>query len=209
MCSPVTSRLTKDQYDVLNAIVLKKMATFDAVERATDRGEPAIADAISDLVAAGLVVDIGGSLLPTDPAADALVADAEFAYASLREDPAVLQSADKFDSINSAFLKVMSDWQLVPLGDRTVANDHSDAEYDGKVIDRIDKLVSRLSPVLAAFAEHDGRFTCYRRRFDEALTKVDQGQTDFVSAPTVDSVHNVWFEFHEDLLRSLGRERVE
>jgi len=201
--------MTKDQYDVLNAIVLKKMATFGAVERATGREEPVIADVVRDLVAAGLVVDIGGSLLPTDPAADALVSDADFTYASLREDPAVLQSADKFDPINSAFLKVMSDWQLVPLGDRTVANDHSDAEYDGKVIDRIDRLVSRLSPVLAAFASHDGRFTCYQQRFDEALAKVDQGQTDFVSAPTVDSVHNVWFEFHEDLLRSLGRARVE
>jgi len=25
----------------------------------------------------------------------------------------------------------------------------------------------------------------------------------------MDSVHNIWFEFHEDLLRTLGRERVE
>jgi hypothetical protein len=205
----VTTDLTKDQYDVLNAIVLKKMASFEAVERATGRQESEIAAVAGDLAAAGLVVDIGGSFLPTDPATGALVAEAESLYASLREDPAVLQSADKFEPINSAFLKVMSDWQLVPLGDSTVANDHSDAEYDGKVVDRIDKLVSRLSPILAAFAGHDGRFACYQQRFDEALAKVDQDRTEFVSAPTVDSVHNVWFEFHEDLLRSLGRERVE
>jgi hypothetical protein len=205
----VTTEMTKDQYDALNAIVLKKMATSEAVERATGRDEAKIAAVVADLVASGLVVDVGGSFLPTDPAADALGASAATTYASLREDAEVLQAADKFEPINSAFLKVMSDWQLVPLGDKTVANDHSDTEYDSKIIDRIDKLVSRLAPVLTAFAGHDTRFDCYRQRFDEALAKVDQGRTDFVSAPTVDSVHNVWFEFHEDLLRSLGRTRVE
>ncbi|MCW2867346.1 MAG: hypothetical protein JWR20_1534 [Marmoricola sp.] len=205
----MTVDLTKDQYDVLNAVVLKKMATLEAVERATGRAGREIAHVVSDLAAAGLVVDIGDSFLPTDVATDALVAEAATLYAPMREDPAVLASADKFEPINSAFLKVMSDWQLVPLGDRTVANDHSDAEYDSKVVDRIDKLVGRLSPVLATFATHDARFARYQERFDEALAKVDQDRTEFVSAPTVDSVHNVWFEFHEDLLRSLGRARVE
>jgi hypothetical protein len=205
----VTTTLTKDQYDVLNAVVLKKMATLDAVERATGHEESVVAAVLADLVASDHVVDIGGSFLPTDTAGEALVAEAATRYAALRDDAAVLHAADKFEPINSTFLKVMSAWQLVPLGDGTVANDHSDADYDAKVVDRIDKLVSRLAAVLTTFAGYDGRFACYQQRFDEALVKVDQGQPEFVSAPTVDSVHNVWFEFHEDLLRSLGRARVE
>jgi hypothetical protein len=41
------------------------------------------------------------------------------------------------------------------------------------------------------------------------MRKVDEGDTAYVSTPTVDSVHNVWFEFHEDLLRTMGRARKE
>jgi hypothetical protein len=205
----VSTRLTKEQYDVLNAIVLKKMATPQAIERATGRTEGETSAVAAAVVAAGLVVDLGGSYLPTDAAADVLAADADVYYHDLREDPAVGAAADRFEPINSAFLKAMSDWQLVPLGDGAVANDHSDAEYDGKVVDRVDKLVNRLGPVLATFSGHDPRFACYEHRFVEAMTKIDQGQVDYLSAPTVDSVHNVWFEFHEDLLRCLARARVE
>ena len=38
---------------------------------------------------------------------------------------------------------------------------------------------------------------------------IDAGRHELVSSPMVDSVHNVWFEFHEDLLRTLGRARKE
>lgn len=205
----MSSSMTKLQYDVLNALVLKKMATLEAVEDATGRSEDEVASACGELLAGELVVDLGGTYLPTDRAEPALVATAPDFYADLREDGSVSVAADRFETINTAFLKAMSDWQQVPVGDGTVANDHADPDYDGKVIDRIDKLVTRLGPVLQPFQEHDDRFGRYVERFATALTKVDQGQTDFVSTPTVDSVHNVWFEFHEDLLRSLGRERVE
>jgi hypothetical protein len=36
---------------------------------------------------------------------------------------------------------------------------------------------------------------------------VDQGRREFVCKPTLDSVHNIWFEFHEDILAVLGRPR--
>jgi hypothetical protein len=36
---------------------------------------------------------------------------------------------------------------------------------------------------------------------------VDAGDASFVVTPTKDSVHNVWFEFHEDILSVLGRPR--
>ena len=42
-----------------------------------------------------------------------------------------------------------------------------------------------------------------------AMGEVDSGRHDYVSSPTLNSVHTVWFEFHEDLLRTLGRDRTE
>jgi hypothetical protein len=111
--------------------------------------------------------------------------------------------------VNAQFLTTMSAWQQVDVGGRKVANDHSDSEYDDKVISRLDKLVARLTPLLDALADHDARFATYARRFAAAIEAVDAGQHALISSPTMDSVHNIWFEFHEDLLRTLGRERTE
>jgi hypothetical protein len=41
------------------------------------------------------------------------------------------------------------------------------------------------------------------------VTAVDTGEHDLVASPMADSIHNIWFEFHEDLLRTLGRTRAE
>ncbi|MGI3780466.1 MAG: hypothetical protein ACRYG2_06770, partial [Janthinobacterium lividum] len=51
------------------------------------------------------------------------------------------------------------------------------------------------------------RYERYADRLDTALQRVDEGDVAFVTSPTVDSVHNVWFEFHEDILTVLGRPR--
>ena len=111
--------------------------------------------------------------------------------------------------MNAQFLVTMSSWQQTDVGGRKVTNDHSDAEYDDKVITRLDKLVQRLGPLLDALAGHDPRFGAYPRRFAVAMEGIDAGRHELVSSPTTDSVHNIWFEFHEDLLRTLGRERTE
>ena len=85
----------------------------------------------------------------------------------------------------------------------------ADAEYDDKIIGRIDKLVARLDPLIDALAAHDPRFARYATRFAAATGQIDAGRHEYVSSPTLDSVHTVWFEFHEDLLRTLGRDRTE
>ena len=70
--------------------------------------------------------------------------------------------------------------------------------------------MQRLSPLIDALAGHDPRFAVYLERFDAAMAaRSTPGAIEFVSSPTADSVHNVWFEFHEDLLRTLGRARKE
>lgn len=201
--------LAKTDYDVLNAVALKKMATAPTIAEACglDIGETEAA--LGRLAGHGLVAAAGGAALPADAAEPALAESAARFYADLREDPLLGDLAERFDTINRHFLKTMSSWQLIDVGGRKIANSHTDSAYDDKVIARLARLVGQLAPLLSALADHDGRFAHYQRRFTTAVSAVDQGQHDLVSSPTADSIHNIWFEFHEDLLRTLGRARAE
>jgi hypothetical protein len=201
--------LDKADYDVLNVVALKKMASAPTIATDTGSDPAAVAAVLTRLVGQGLVIVAGDAALPTDEAEPALAAAAAQYYAVVRNDPALGELVDRFETVNSQFLTTMSSWQQIDVGGRKVANDHTDSEYDDKVISRLDKLVQRLGPLLDALAGHDTRFAAYPRRFAASLETIDAGQHDFVSSPTKDSLHNIWFEFHEDLLRTLGRERKE
>ncbi|MDF3281141.1 MULTISPECIES: hypothetical protein [unclassified Gordonia (in: high G+C Gram-positive bacteria)] len=208
--NPMTSTLLdKDLYDALNVVALKKMSTAAGVADTTTLDLDAAQAALATLADRNLIVLVGDNALPTDASAETLTESAAEIYASVRTDPAVLAVADKFEDVNARFLRAMSAWQQIEVGGRKITNDHSDSDYDNKIISQIDKLVSRLAGLLETLGERDPRFRIYITRFRDSLDKVDAGDIAFVSDPTRDSVHNVWFEFHEDLLRTLGRKRKE
>ena len=200
--------LAKPDYDVLNVLALKKMAGAPAIAAVVDLSPEDVAGRLEALGGSGLVVVAGGAALPTDDAEPALAATATEIYAAVRADEDVLALVDRFEATNAQLLTTMSSWQQVDVGGRKVTNDHTDAEYDEKVISRLERLVARLDGLIAALASHDARFAGYAARFGAALEAIEAGDHDLVSSPTRDSVHTVWFEFHEDLLRTLGRERT-
>lgn len=201
--------LDSTDYAVLNVVALKKMATAAVIAPACGLADREVEAALAGLAEHGLVVLAGGSALPTDEAEPALVATAATHYAGVRSDPGVTGLLERFEAVNSQFLTTMSSWQQVDVGGRKVPNDHADAAYDDRVIGRLGKLVARLDPLLDALAGHDPRFARYPARFAAALDGIDAGRHELVSSPMEDSVHNIWFEFHEDLLRTLGRARTE
>ncbi len=51
------------------------------------------------------------------------------------------------------------------------------------------------------------RYAAYARRLDDARRAIAAGDGRFVASPFVDSLHQVWFELHEDLLVTLGLSR--
>jgi hypothetical protein len=201
--------LHKSDYDVLNVVALKKMAAAPTIAQVCGLTVDEVQTALTSLVAQGLVAMVGYSALPTDEAEPALAVAAAKYYAEVRADAGIGDLVARFEAVNAQFLVTMSSWQQVDVAGQKVTNDHSDTEYDDKVISRLDRLVGRLTVLLEALAGHDPRFDGYRRRFAVALEAIDGGRHELVSSPTADSVHNVWFEFHEDLLRTLGRERAE
>src|ERR1700756_4974307 len=189
--------LDRPHFEVLNSIVLKKMASAGSVSSATGLPLSEVEGMMTDLEQAGLIVLVGEQALAGDSAQDRVADFAAGCYAELREDEAVNRLADQFELVNRRFLDVLANWHQVDVGGRRVTNDHSDPEYDAKVITQLDRTVQRLCDILRELAQRDPRFDRYARRLDTAMRKVDEGDTAYVSTPTVDSVHNVWFEFHE------------
>lgn len=69
-------------------------------------------------------------------------------------------------------------------------------------------LIGRLDAVLRALADQLARFHGYRARFDHALRRAETDPA-WIAGPSVDSIHTIWFELHEHLLATLGRNRIE
>lgn len=196
-------------FTVLTTVVSKKIATASSVAKATGMSLADVEKELAALEADELVYSAGEHVLPTEEGQDRMTAYADSAYQDLRADEEMIRWHERFDSANRRFLKAITDWQIVPLGAGRTANDHTDARYDSQVLGRIDALVSKVRTLLDQLAEKAPRFARYRERLDAAMERVDQGDTRYVAEPLIDSVHTVWFEFHEDLLLALGKERTE
>ena len=210
MPEPMTvSVLSKPDYCVLNAVALKRMAAPPALVTATGQPADQVAASLAGLAERGLVVTAEGVTFPGDGAEAALAASAAEHYAQIRADQEIISLVDRFEGINRQLLASMSAWQQVDVAGQKVANDHTDSRYDDRVIERIGRLVGRLGPLLDALARFDARFDGYLQRFGAAMAGIDEGRHELVSAPSLDSVHTIWFEFHEDLLRTMGRARKE
>jgi pyruvate,orthophosphate dikinase len=100
-------------------------------------------------------------------------------------------------------------WQLREVDGAQALNDHSDAAYDAKVLDRIAALHDDVVKWLSSLREAPPRLDHYRQRLDRALARARGGDHPFVASPRVDSYHGVWFELHEELILLAGRTRAE
>jgi len=194
----------------LHGLAVKKAGGAAAIAAVLGRGEEEIAPALDAAVAAGHVVGARGTFMVT-PAGRAWL-DERYAeeYADLRANQEATDAYARFERVNRDLLELMTDWQMVPgAGGQRHPNDHSDADYDNGIIDRLGALHERAEKVLGRFADLDPRLAVYTRRLDEAYDRALAGEPEWVSGAKIDSYHTVWFELHEDLLRMLGREREE
>jgi hypothetical protein len=114
-----------------------------------------------------------------------------------------------FVDLNSSFLATVSNWQIRPKPtDLLAANDHTDQRWDARVVADLHDLDHGLRPVCEQLAAALQRFDGYAERYSAALQRVDRGERSWVAQPKIDSCHTVWMELHEDLLATLGLERV-
>jgi hypothetical protein len=116
------------------------------------------------------------------------------------ERAAAEQAYAAFLPINPRFKEVCTRWQMRDGGQEP--NDHTDADYDAKVIEDLGTTHDEVVVGRSA-----ARFARYAVRFGAALERVRGGDTAAFARPMSHSYHDVWMELHEDLLLTLGRER--
>ncbi|MEU5847940.1 hypothetical protein [Saccharopolyspora shandongensis] len=119
---------------------------------------------------------------------------------------ALAEVYQRFDTHNTAFKQIVTDWQIK---DGATPNDHADADYDGKIVDRLTGLHDEFRSVLAEIVGFAPRLAPYPDRFAAALAKIQAGEHSWLARPMVDSYHTVWFELHEDLIGLTGRTRAD
>jgi hypothetical protein len=179
---------------ILNALYLRKIADRDVLAECSGCSAGDV-DSILDMAAGtGLVLGLGSQYVLTDEGRQAVLDYYESAYEDMRADPEIQNWYVRFETVNDRFLQLVSAWQ-------------NNGDGQDRVYDRLARTVERHVAALEQVADRLPRYRHYADRFRKSLDRVDSGQVEYVTSPTVDSLHNIWFEFHEDILALLGRPR--
>lgn len=185
--------LTDDDFATLNSIYLKKMASAETIAEATGLASDLVSARLAQAESAGWIMQMPTGAMLLQGGTEQVLATYNTAYAQARADPALTQWYQNFETLNTRFIALVTEWQQT--------------EGDERVERRLLQTAQRLARDTGVLVPLIPRYAQYVRRFERSMDKVDQGQREYVCKPTVDSVHNIWFEFHEDLLAVLGRPR--
>lgn len=114
-----------------------------------------------------------------------------------------------FLPLNARLLRAITDWQLTPTADdRLAANDHTDRAWDARIMEELDALSAALEPLNDRLRDVLARFDGYAARFASALIEAEKGDPGWIDRTDRDSCHRVWFQLHEDLVATLGIDRL-
>lgn len=184
--------LSHEAFGVLNALYLRKIADGETLAECSGQAAPAVGETLDAMASAGSVLVLDTQYMLTDEGRQAVLDYYDETYRELRKNPEVEEWYTRFETVNERFLQLVSAWQT---------------DQDEKVLDRIIKLVEKHIAALDEAASWLERYSHYAARFRRSLERFEAGKTEYLTSPTVDSLHNIWFEFHEDILALLGRPR--
>jgi pyruvate,orthophosphate dikinase len=193
--------------DCLRVISIKGFAPIGGVADAV-LAEPEVVEPVVDQLAIdGLVATVAGAYRLSEVgaarAADLLAAERD-AW-GLDQAGAAL---DAFVPLDHRMKDTVTAWQLRDPAAQVI-NDHTDADYDRRVLDQLSGLHADAVAWLTPLEQGLARLGDYRARLDRALDHAKAGDHKYVASPRVDSYHSIWFELHEDLIRLAGRTRED
>jgi pyruvate,orthophosphate dikinase len=194
-----------DAKRVLKAIAIKGFATSEGIADAFLSTPDDVQPMLDGLVADGLVAPSAGAFKLTDAGrarSDQLLTAERDAW-GVAEATAAL---DAFLHIDHRVKDVVTAWQM--RDDQTV-NDHSDADFDRGVLDRLAATHADAMGWLEPIEPNVPRFRDYAERLTRARDAALAGDGRYVASPRVDSYHGIWFELHEDLIQLAGRTRED
>jgi hypothetical protein len=194
---------------VSHGLAIKKHATPEAVASILGLDVNDVRATLGQLVKAGRVVEAQGKYLLAPAARMALDTEYSRLYEDVRANSAFALGYEEFERLNATLKQLITEWQTVDVRGDRVPNDHSDKDYDEKLIDRLGNLHERAELALDRLASALPRFSIYRDKLGAALERAEDGEIAWVSDAKIESYHTLWFELHEDLLRLMRRERDE
>lgn len=199
------------RFRVLHALRLKGFADTEGLVPSTGLRLDEVASHLGALLADELVIRregrmSGWSLTPAGRKEHAVAVVDELDVSGTGA--AVTASYQRFLTMNADLLGVCTSWQVRDVDGSPSVNDHADPAYDASVVDALAALHDRGREVTTGLAGTLQRFVPYGDRFATALGRVQAGEHEWFTRPVIDSYHTVWFELHEDLLATLGRERA-
>jgi pyruvate,orthophosphate dikinase len=193
--------------DCLRAVAIKGFAQTQAVADAVLATVDDVQPILDQLVVEGLLATTAGAYRlsenGTARAADLL----EVERAAWGPELAVA-ALDAFLALDHRMKDAVTAWQLRDAAAQVI-NDHSDADYDRAVLDRLAAIHADAEAWMTPLETGWPRVVGYRARLTGALERAVDGDQRYVASPRVDSYHGIWFELHEDLLRLAGRTREE
>ena len=198
-----------DGYLVLHGLAIKKHADAAAIASAVGLDEIAVQAALDEAVAKGRAICAGEAYSLTPVARVALDGAYSRLFAAQRADAAFAAAHERFETIDRELKQLMTTWQTIEIDGESVLNDHTNKDYDDRLIDRLGALHERAEAILQQLSAGLPRLAIYARKLEAALEKAEDGAIEWVSGARIESYHTVWFELHEDLLRILGRTRQE
>jgi hypothetical protein len=201
--------VNEELYLVLHGLAIKKYATAEAVAGLIGLDPVRVAALLAESVSRGRVLQTQDRYCLAPMARVTLDGLYSRFCAELRDNAEFVHGCEEFERVNVTLKSLITDWQVLSIGGARVANDHSDAGYDERIVDRLGALHEGAEAMLARLARHLPRLAIYARKLQIALEKAEDGAIEWVSDARIESYHTLWFELHEDLLRLLGRVRTE
>lgn len=194
----------------LHTLTLRQLADADQLLAIIDQDPDAAKGALERAVEEKTAMAARGAYMIA-PSGRALLDEAYPTwFADERSSAEVAEAMDAFESgVNRQVLSLTTDWQTVEVDGDRQPNDHGDADYDARIIDKLSKVLDRTEGVLDPLSSRQPSVRRFLDRAAAALTRAESGETDYVSGVRIDSFHTVWFQMHEHILRITGRERPE
>lgn len=182
-------------------LICLKISGFASIESLADQfavGKFEASLMVDAMVADGQVKHVpAGIKLRTRGHADAqTVWEAERCHADA---VALAEISRRFAVLDSSFTKAISDWRMRKTPDGLVRNDHDDTMYDARLIGHVQETHLDVLPIAIALGRQVERCASYSVRLEQALAKLEAGDTRFMSDSVVQSYDTVWLELREDI----------
>lgn len=206
------SRLEADEIALLHALMLRGVSSPEGLAQSTGLNLDQVRRALSGIESANLAVHRDGRVSGWTPTTTGREVHSSVLNSDLApiDRSTALALYERFGEVNTLVKQVCTDWQIrTSSGGMTRANDHYDRAYDGGVIARLSVIHAEVNAMCIKMGSTFPRAERYRRRLTEALTALKAGDRNRFTHPLSESYHDIWMEFHQDLLLSLRLKRTD